>query len=71
MDYHLLLADRTVQIVRADNCSSAIAPRQPLLRCPTTVHPTHMDVGSAEYARINLPPWTYAISALPPSLVVG
>jgi hypothetical protein len=25
------------------------------------LHPWRSDVGSAEYARINLPPWTYAL----------
>ena len=47
-----------------DICSSATAPRQLLLRCPTTVRPVHMrcptttttDGGSADIAGANICP---------------
>ena len=35
-------------------CSSAIAPRQLLLRCPTTVHPVHMHCPNDESVQTNL-----------------
>jgi hypothetical protein len=42
-------------------CVALISYIHVTMRYPAAVHPTHIDVGSAEYVRINLPPWIYAL----------
>jgi len=43
---------------------SAIAPRQPLLRCPNKLHPCNDALPTTAH------PWTYALPCYPPSMAV-